>query len=247
MVLVFLARHDTTRLREAVVHPHLAGAGDVRHTPSNDVAALGVGVEAPIDEVADAAAGLRAAPGIGLLDRAAVQRSGLAALVSFVLQEADEVAHRDMAEAQHQRIAGRCRRARRSSRSSKPSVDEDVVSEAMIACSHAAARRRCGAARRCRQTRQRHVGRDPSRGAVGVAPPRQHARRGCRARRSGYRARRDLAGLSGSSSTPGSYGDELDAIRPVIGRRRRVATGSVEQHAAIAGIEVALPGEPADV
>ena len=71
-------------------------------TPSNTRRPCGIGVEAAIDEVAQAAAGLRAAPGIRLLD--AAQRVGVGAVV---FQEADEVAHRDVAEAMHQRILRR--------------------------------------------------------------------------------------------------------------------------------------------
>src|SRR3546814_3185825 len=67
VVLVLLAG-QYRQLGEAVVHPHLAGAGDVRQHAVEHPAAVGVGVEALVDEVADAAPGLRTAPGIGLLD-----------------------------------------------------------------------------------------------------------------------------------------------------------------------------------
>src|SRR6185437_10725033 len=76
-----------------------------------DAPRLAIGVEAAIDEVADAAPGLRAAPGIGLVDAAAgaapraaerVRPAGGVALLVF--EEAREIAHDEVAEAEDERI-----------------------------------------------------------------------------------------------------------------------------------------------
>jgi len=65
VVLVLLAACDG-KVREAA-HVHSTGAGDVReHAVENALAAV-IGVETSIDEVADAAAGLRPPPRVGLL------------------------------------------------------------------------------------------------------------------------------------------------------------------------------------
>src|SRR3546814_6801303 len=96
------------QLGEAVVHPHLAGARDVRQHAVEHPAAVGVGVEALVDEVADAAPGQRTAPGIGLLDprTAVAQRVRIALGVGVgVLEEADEVPHPEMTEPEHPRVA----------------------------------------------------------------------------------------------------------------------------------------------
>ena len=59
----------------------------------------GIAVEAAMDEVADAAAGLRPAPGVGFFDRPE------AGSIARITQEAHEIAHRRMAEPEHQRVA----------------------------------------------------------------------------------------------------------------------------------------------
>ena len=76
MVLVLLAARDD-RAGEAVVQPLASGARDMRQHAVEHASSSGIGVEAAIDEVAQAAPGLRAAPGIGLLD--AAQRIGVGA------------------------------------------------------------------------------------------------------------------------------------------------------------------------
>ena len=66
VILVLLAAgHDW--VGEPVVHPLPTSAGDVRHDAVEHPPAGRVGVVAAIDEVPQAAPGLRAAPGIGHL------------------------------------------------------------------------------------------------------------------------------------------------------------------------------------
>src|SRR3954469_24498155 len=92
MVLVLLAaRYD--RAGEAVVQPLATGAGHVRHHAIEHTPAPRIGVEPPIHEVAQASAGLRAAPRVRL-PRPAQRIGG----TRIVFEEADEVAHRDVAE-----------------------------------------------------------------------------------------------------------------------------------------------------
>ena len=70
-----------------------SGAGDVRHDAVEHPASLQIGIEAPIDEIADAAAGLRTAVGIGLFGPG--QRVGGRAVV---FQKTREVPHRHVTE-----------------------------------------------------------------------------------------------------------------------------------------------------
>ena len=69
VVLVLLAaRHD--RIRKPMVQPFASGAGDMRQDPVEHLAAGGIGIEAAIDEIADATSGLRSAPSVGFFDLA---------------------------------------------------------------------------------------------------------------------------------------------------------------------------------
>ena len=98
MILVLLAtRHD--RIGEAVVHPFPAGTRDMRHHPIEHPPPGRVRVVAAINEIPQAPARLRPAPAVCLFGPAQWIGGGL-----IVFQEADEIAHRDVAEAHHFRI-----------------------------------------------------------------------------------------------------------------------------------------------
>ena len=96
MILVLLARRHR-QIGEAR-GVQAAGAGDMGEQAVEHAAALGVGVEAVVDIVANGAPGLRAAPAIGFFNRSQQGVSGFR-----VAQKRDEIAHRGMAEAEHQR------------------------------------------------------------------------------------------------------------------------------------------------
>src|SRR5262245_64137946 len=72
-----------------------------------DAAAPRILIEAGIDEIADAASALRAAPAVCLLyaDRGFTKRVGVTrGVLTVVFQEGDEVAHRHMSEPENERI-----------------------------------------------------------------------------------------------------------------------------------------------
>ena len=99
MVLVLLAAGDG-KIGEAA-HVHSTGAGDVReHAVENALTAV-IGVETSIDEIADAAAGLRPPPRVGplrstsLVQQRIVRASGL--------QVRDRIANDRMAEPEDER------------------------------------------------------------------------------------------------------------------------------------------------
>src|SRR5262249_33883590 len=99
MILVLLAARNH-RIGEALIEPFAPGAGDMRKDAVEYLASAGVGVEPAINEIADAAPGLRAAPGVGPVDR-----PDLHGIFARVAQKADEIADRRMPQTEHQRIA----------------------------------------------------------------------------------------------------------------------------------------------
>ena len=107
VVFVLLTARDIG-ISETVIEPHPPGSSDMRQDAVEYLASVGVRVEPAIDEVAQTSPGLRTAPGIGLFDRAAALTQRVdAACVIFcsIAQKADEIAHRNMAQSQHQRVA----------------------------------------------------------------------------------------------------------------------------------------------
>ena len=99
VVLMLLAAGDHG-IGEALVQPLAAGPGDMRHQPVEDPPPGGIGVEAPPDEIAYRPAGLRATVSVSPVDPA----EGIADAF-LVAEPAHEVAHGDMPEAHHQRVA----------------------------------------------------------------------------------------------------------------------------------------------
>src|SRR5690242_12093549 len=71
----------------------------MRQDAIEHLASGGVGVETAVDEIADATAGLRSAPGVGFLN--CPEACGI--LVP-ILEKAHKIAHRRMAEPEHQRV-----------------------------------------------------------------------------------------------------------------------------------------------
>ena len=219
------------------MHAHPPRARDMRQRAVEHLAFLGIRIEAAIDEVADAAPGLRAAPGVGLLDRP--DRVGDARRVLLAEAEvADEVAHRDMAEPEHQRVA--------------PGVDQlvdparlealldievpvgrmDADLSALVVLSFAALDHGEGP-----------VGRgDLDALAVGIASPGQS--RLCRVERDGRMAPRRRAARK--RQPVGAGGGDGVFLQHRAGDRFAVfgRDGKGHQHAAVARHQVALPRAP---
>ncbi len=242
MILVLLARR-IDEIGEAVIHPHQSGAGDMRQDAVEDAPLLGILVEAAMNEIADASPGLRAAPAIGLVDGAVgfPKRIDLSRRIDLaVSQEADEVAHRDVAEAEDERIpAGVDELVDPTRRKPVRHVDVPVGGHqrplaALIV--EPAAALDAGEAPLVR--------RHDEAGIVGVAAAGE--RRFARLERYGrVTARRDAA-AERECGDAGLVGDVLDADRagdraPVLGGYRQI-----EEHAPVARQHVALPGKPRD-
>ena len=234
VILMLLSARDHG-IGEALVQPLAAGPRNMRHQPVEDPPARRIGVEALPDEIADRAARLRAAVAIGPVD--AAERIADALLIA---QPAHKVAHGDMPEAHHQRVAAlidqfvdpaRPEAARQEDmavgRRHAPVGAEPVQPAARLDAREGPFVRRHRPARRVRI------------GAHGEARLRRIEGNG------GMRARR-AAAAERQAGDARLVGDELGADRP---RHRPVLMArdrQVEQHPALARQQVALPGAEDD-
>ena len=237
MVLVLLAG-GVDDACEAMVHPHQAPARDVRQHPVEDAPAARVGVVSPVDEVPDAASGLRTSPRVRLVDGPGEGVCGAAPVRVVVSQEAHEIAHHRVADSVGPGIA--C------------GIDQLVDPPGPEAVEDMDVRIRFdeGGLRSLRIEPDSALGaregpcvaRDRFARIAGIAPPRQSRSR--RVERDGGVAARGSPAAQGEGRDPGPVGDELRSHqageRPGAAARHR----HVEQHAPVARQQVAFPCRP---
>ena len=234
VILMLLAARDHG-VGEALVQPLAAGARNMRHQPVEDPPAGGVGVEAPPDEIADRAARLRAAVAIGPVD--AAERIAHTLLVA---QPAHKVAHGDVSQAHHQRVAAFIDQLVDPARPEAPRQEdmavgrrhapvgaEPVQSAARVDAREGPFVRRHGLAQRVRI------------GPHGEACLRRIEGNG------GMGARR-AAAAERQAGDARLVGDELGAHGPGHGSVLMARDRQVQQHPALARQEVALPGAEDD-
>ena len=242
VVFVLLAAGNVG-IGEAVVEPHSSGSCHMRQNTVEHSASGSVGVKPAIDEIAQAATGLRTAPGIGPFDRCArfAQRVDASSRVFLAVpQETDEIPDGYVAQTEHKRVTPGIDQLINPARL-EPARDVDV-GVGWDQRSHGTLIVEAGAAF--------DPGKAPAVGwhryplVIGIAPSRQ-ARLARVERHRRMAARRDPAAQR-EGRDAGAVGDVFDADetgqRPVALARDR----QVEQHSPIPRQQIALPGEPGD-
>ena len=242
MVFVLLPTGDIG-VGETVVEPHPASARDMRQDAVEDFASSGIGIEPAIDKIAQTAPGLRAAPGIRLIDRPALLAERVRATSAIFLaiaQKADEIAHRGMAEPQHQRVAS--------------GIDELVDPTRLEPSGNVYVA--IGGDHRLHGALVVETGTtfDPGKAPVfrrhryplviGIAPPRQP--RLARVQRDCRMAADRGAATQRECRPAGPVGDVFSADEPGQRPAAFARDGQVEQQPPIPRQQVALPGEPND-
>ena len=232
MILVLLpAGHDG--VGEPVVHPFAPRPGHVRHRAIEHRPSRRICVVAAIDEIAQAAAGLRAAPAIRFFHAEQRIRIG-----PVVFQEADEIPHRHVPDSHDLRIF-RC-----IDQLVNPAWVEPggVVNVPVRGCHRELGLFGFGPGTRMRQCEGPLVARNYFGGIVRIPTPGERGVR--RIHRCGaIRVRRDPPAQR-MAHRAGSVRNELDAHptgnRPaVVGCYRHV-----QHHPVVAGEHIALPRQP---
>ena len=221
-----------------MVHPHQASARDVRHHPVEDAPAPRVGIVSPVDEVPDAAPGLRTPPRVRLVDGPGERVCGAPSVRVVVSQEADEIAHHRVADAVGPGVAS--------------GIDQLVDPARLEAVKDMDVRVRFdeGGFRALRIESDSALGaregpctaRDRLARIAGIAPPRQLGPRLVEG--DGGVAARGSPTAQGKCRDPGPVGDEFRSHQAgerlgAISRHRHI-----EQHAPVAGQQVPFPCRP---
>ena len=222
-----------------MVHPHQAPAGDMRHHAVEDAPILRVGVVSPVDEVPDAAPGLRTPPRVHLVDGPGEGVRDAAPVGLFVSKEAHEIAHHRVADPVGPGIA---RGVDQLVDPARLEAVEDVDVGIRLD------ERDLGPLRiephsALRACERPAIARDGFAGVAGIAPARQAGSAPCLEGDGGV-ASRGRPPAQGIRRDPGSVGDELRSHETGEGLGAVARHRHVEQHAPVARQQVPLPCRP---